>query len=110
MFKRIVVHFNTSRIHHGDTRSVFDERVFSVFVVVREHKVKAIPDISLTVIFGDQRVGYELEIDPVPVTLYCIVVDGDVIAFPQVNTVSDLMFRFRFGFELIVLDPRLGRV
>jgi len=60
---------------------------------MREHKMQAVTHITFTIIVGDERICNELEVNTVSVPDCLVVVDGDVITFPQVDAVPDLMFR-----------------
>ena len=54
--------------------------------------MQSIAQISFTVIVCYQRVGDELEVNPIAMSLHYIIVNRDVLAFPQMNSVADLIF------------------
>ena len=63
-----------------------------VLIVVGKHKMKTITHIVMTIIILYKRIGDKLKIDAIPVAADIIIPNRNGIAFPGVNTVTNLVF------------------
>src|SRR4029079_9752101 len=80
-------HLYATREHHGDAGAIASKDVPDVAAVVGEHEVEAVPKIFLADVSADRAVTHELEVDPVAMTTYPVVCNGDVVRLPEVYSV-----------------------
>src|SRR5690606_28899410 len=100
----VVDHMHSPGIHYRYTRAVTHKLIVTILVVVREHKVQAVPNVAFTDVMTDLRRRHKLKVYAVAMPFHHVAVYDDMMGFPGMDTISRILFISRCGLQYIVGD------
>src|SRR5690606_29824379 len=94
--------------HHGDPRTVIFKEVVGIDVVVREHKMQAVPQITGTFVVAYSDVVRKFQVDPVAYVLNRIAGDFHLAAIPELYAIARIVLVYGISCNGIVYHLTLG--
>jgi hypothetical protein len=78
------------------------ESIVEVTIVVGKHEVDSIPQVMGTQVAVHFAVRHKFKIDPVPMAINDIIVNENMVRFPNMDTVAGTGFRTRLTIDPVI--------
>jgi hypothetical protein len=75
-----------------------------IFVIIGEHKVQAIAEVAIAIIFLNMGLGGELYIDSITTVQGFIPYNTNILTAPEVNGIARIILSLGIGRNLIILN------